>query len=170
MAFSLNGMGGAALCMAETYFHIGILVPDLKKAVREYREILGLEFHEPTTMPLASMEQPGLVETQSLNIAFSKAGPPYYELIEATGTGLFSATHGEGMHHIGVWMRDPQEILRTLEKRKIKVVAINRLPDGTPLTIFTHPTALSGIRIEYVNANFRPMVEHFLATGRFADA
>jgi catechol 2,3-dioxygenase-like lactoylglutathione lyase family enzyme len=163
-------MGGTARSMAETYFHIGILVPDLKKAVREYREILGLEFHEPTAMPLATMEQPGLIETASLNIAFSKAGPPYYELIEATGTGLFSAAHGEGMHHVGVWMRDPQETLRALEARKIKVVAINRLPDGTPLTVFTHPTALSGIRIEYVNANFRPMVEHFLATGRFPDA
>jgi catechol 2,3-dioxygenase-like lactoylglutathione lyase family enzyme len=156
--------------MSDTYFHIGILVPDLKRAIRKYREILGLEFQEPTSMSLATMEQPGLTETAPLNIAFSKAGMPYYELIQATGTGLFSAAHGEGMHHVGVWMNDPEETLRALEAQKIKVVAINRLPDGTPLTIFTHPSALSGIRIEYVNANFRAMVEHFLAAGSFPQA
>lgn len=157
--------------LADTYFHIGILVPDMARAIENYGEVLGMEFHAPSAVPLDTWEQPGATETASeITIAFSKAGPPYYELIEAAGSALFRLSQGGGVHHVGVWMDDPDVTLAKLKRAGIPVAATNRTPTGEILTIFTSSNAFSGVRIEYVNTQFRAAVEHFLATGKFPEA
>ena len=155
--------------MSQPYFHIGILVEDIDAAAKAYGNTLGLAFRTPVAFPLTTVEQPGVTETgQEVLVSYSVAGPPYYELIQANGSGLYSREQGFGMHHVGLWMDDPDEVFATLSAQSIEVAAINRMPDGHIITIFTKPNWPGGVRLEYVNSRFKPLVENFLATGVFA--
>ena len=153
----------------EAFWHLGILVHNLEEATERYTKTMGIDFHPPIAVPMGGLQQAGTDEDLTLNLAFSKVGPPYLELVEATGTGLFRPEQGEGVHHFGVWMADGEQLETRLRKDGIDIAARNILPDGQVLTIFTEPRELKGIAIEYVAEFSREAVEHFLRTGSFPE-
>ncbi|MGH7897958.1 MAG: hypothetical protein ACREQQ_08390 [Candidatus Binatia bacterium] len=82
--------------MATLPFHVGILVANLDEAIERFSLAFGLTF-----APIGEMrsELHGAFETACVvRATYSREGPPYIELIEGQGDGLFSLARGEGVH------------------------------------------------------------------------
>jgi catechol 2,3-dioxygenase-like lactoylglutathione lyase family enzyme len=155
--------------MAETFWHIAVLVRDLEAAIEKFSRVLNIEFREPTVAETPGMYEDGEVKTTSLRLAFSIDGPPYYELIESAGTGMFGNDQPEGVHHIGVWNPDNSAEMERLRELGLEAAACNFLPDGCLQTLFNRPEDLHGCRIEYVNSTNRASIESFITTGKYLE-
>ncbi|MBA4143497.1 MAG: VOC family protein [Nitrosospira sp.] len=72
------------------FYHIGIVVLDHEEAVEHYSSVLGVKFTEPTDTILC-IENPQTQQTENIKViaTYSKARPPYLELIQAIGSGIF---------------------------------------------------------------------------------
>lgn len=152
--------------MTDSYLHISFLVKNLKEGMAEYGRLFGIAFRPPQCSPLADLEQFGIEETGTeLRAAYSVAGPPYYELIEATGCGMFDPAQGFGFHHVGLWMEDPDELRAQLALQNIPVEGIYWSPEGDIFTIHTAPAGENKIRFEYLNRKFEKTFAEILETG-----
>jgi len=152
--------------LTESYLHTSFLVENLEEGMQEYARLFGIEFRPPQCSPLSDLEQFGVEETGvQLRAAYSVAGPPYYELIEATGCGMFNAAQGFGFHHFGLWMDDPDALRAELAARNIEIEGIYWSPDGDIFTIHTCPAGQNGVRFEYLNRKFEAVFAEILATG-----
>jgi catechol 2,3-dioxygenase-like lactoylglutathione lyase family enzyme len=139
------------------FFHVGILVADLEAAVERFSKVFGLEFADIGDMPVSLH---GAEEGDvTLRATYSRQGPPHIELVEAHGDGIFSAKHGDGVHHIGVWSPefsayDPGRCLPVS-------VRVNMMP-GDPSMWLSDPADLHGTRIEYVDERGRAQLEAWI--------
>ncbi|WP_013334261.1 VOC family protein [Gloeothece verrucosa] len=161
-----NGHGYPHLCQGEvsTYFHIGVIVPDLKEAIKNFSEVLGITFTDPQYFHIPRLEDPE-PHRHDPYVAFSRQGPPYYELIEASGDGIFSAKHEGKILYLGVWEKDMKARIEALEKEGIAIDAWFRNQEGSiPFTVITSPQGPLGIRIEYVDQSVRNTIEHWVET------
>jgi catechol 2,3-dioxygenase-like lactoylglutathione lyase family enzyme len=150
----------------ETYFHIGVIVPNLEQAMATYSRILGLTFTQPAVNTVPILEDP-LPHEQVVHVAFSEDGPPYYELIEASGDGIFSARQEAQILYLGLWEPDMDSRMKLLAEQGIGLDAVARAAEGaTPDWIITQPDIL-GIRLEYVNTDDRSGIERWVHTGVF---
>ena len=86
---------------ASPYFHIGILVPDLDEAIERFGDVLGITFADRVYQDSQYFDDGGVIKDLRLHLTYSTDGPPYYELLEAQGDGLYSMKHGAGLHHVG---------------------------------------------------------------------
>jgi catechol 2,3-dioxygenase-like lactoylglutathione lyase family enzyme len=127
--------------MYEPHFHVGILVKDIEAAAADFTALLGVEF-EPVHAQLV-----GTGDT--VRLCYSLQGPPYLELMEMTGTGVWSPDQGEGLHHIGV--SEPGVSGRCAAFGEVDVISPGG--DGSLLVAMTRPGALHGVRVEYLDAN-----------------
>jgi len=134
--------------MYEPYFHVGILVKDIEAAAADFTALLGVEFES------AHAQQVGTGDT--VRLCYSLQGPPYLELMEMTGSGVWSPDQGEGLHHVGV--SDPGVSGRCAAFGEVDVITPGG--DGSPLVAMTRPGALHGVRVEYLDAN---LAAQFLA-------
>lgn len=126
--------------MHEPLFHVGILVKDIEAAVAHFGALLGAEFE-----PVHSQE---ISTGETIRLCYSLQGPPYLELVEMTGVGVWSPCQGEGLHHIG--FSDPSVTSRCAEFGEVDVIASG---GGSPLVAMTRPATLHGVRVEYLDAN-----------------
>lgn len=148
-----------------TYFHIGIVVPDLKKAIEDFSRILGIKFTNPEHFHISRLEDPE-PHSHDPYVAFSREGPPYYELIEASGDGIFSAKHQGKILYLGVWEKDMAARVKALEEEGIEIDAWFRNEEGSiPFTVITSPQGQLGIRMEYVDQNVQSTIEQWVHTG-----
>jgi hypothetical protein len=53
-------------------------------------------------------------------MTYSMDGPPYVEILEATGEGLWSTERGLGMHHIGGFATDFAATVARYEARGLQ--------------------------------------------------
>jgi hypothetical protein len=152
------------------YFHIGVLVPDLDKAIEEMSRQHGLTFPAPAAILLTNADG----SEDVIRVVYSKDGAPYYELIEATAGGVFSGSGEEKIHHVGIWEEDMARRVKILRENGVGVVAsgvgLTGRPglneDMTPHWVITEPNAL-GIRHEYVDKAMKMGIEMWLETGEF---
>lgn len=152
---------------AVPYFHVGILVADLEQAVERFRDVLGVDFAEPVYQDCEYFEQPGRMEPLRLHLTYSVQGPPYYELIEAQGDGLYGLHHGAGLHHVGIWEPNCEDRINELLTKGMVKEAVLYRQDRTIIVAFTHPERLHGVRIEIADEGLREGHEAWLAGGEF---
>lgn len=151
-------------------YHVGLLVPDIEAATRVFEDTLGYTFNPPTRLRMHELEDrvAGTRGPAELTATYSRTGPLRIELIEFKGSGVYSAAHGTGLHHVGVWESNPEERLRKLEAAGGDVDAIVWGPDGSISVFYASPSAASGVRVEYVNEAQRPRLERWFETGVLA--
>jgi catechol 2,3-dioxygenase-like lactoylglutathione lyase family enzyme len=148
-----------------SYFHVGIIVPDLSAAIARYQDMLGIRFTEPATFRIPRMEDPHPHEAH-FAAAFSMTEPPYYELLEAAGDGITSAKLAGNILYYGVWETDMAARLEKLKQQKIGLDALfKRDADSPPFAIITAPV-LMGARVEYVDISAKPAIEEWVRTGK----
>lgn len=124
--------------------HIAIAVPDLEKAARKYRDVLGASVSAPQALP-----------EHGVTVVFVDTGNTKVELLEPLGESSPIAKFLEknpdgGMHHICFEVPDIAEAARVLKARGARV-----LGDGNPRAgahglpvLFLHPKDFDGTLIE----------------------
>jgi hypothetical protein len=90
------------------FFHVGILVRDIEIAARDFSAILGLEFEPVRTAPVVTGEM--------MRFRYSRQGPPYLELVEMAGSGIWAPDQGEGLHGIRVEYLESAMVAATFER------------------------------------------------------
>jgi hypothetical protein len=148
--------------MVEPYFHIGILVKDLDAAMERFHKVLQVSFRTPRVVQV-SQEYGRGPSVADLRFTYSHQGPPYYELIEAHDTGIFSLDRGEGPHHIGMWALDGQERLKDLQGRGLRPEIVQYSGDGQLIFAYFERADLCGTRIEILDASQRAIHEAWMS-------
>ncbi|MFD7084491.1 VOC family protein [Streptomyces sp. NPDC002181] len=147
--------------MPELIHHIGFLVADLEAAIVQWEKATGYRFSEigryrTDTYADDSAPHP---HPHDARISFSKEGPPYIELMEFHGQGTHSASHGEGIHHLGFMDHPDVEGRRQdLEAAGMRCNGIALDEDGKTLLWFTDKDDLHGVRLEFVSPVPQPIV------------
>ena len=126
--------------MYEPYFHVGILVHDVEQAAHDFSKRLGLEFEPTRVAPVASGEV--------MRFRYSLQGPPFIELVQICGDGIWGPQAGEGLHHLAFGDPDVPGRCLAFDTQADTVVAGE---DGIAKVIFTRPDALHGVRVEYLH-------------------
>jgi hypothetical protein len=154
---------------ASVYFHVAVLVEGLETAMADFGAALGLTFHDPITAEFGRLEDPDPHES-FVRCTYSREGPPYIELLEANGDGIFSLKHGEGVHHVGLWHPDVTGACEALSNRGVGTEARVISPDGELFVFFNDPSKLHGTRFEFLDDVAQESTEHWIKTGEFLTA
>jgi hypothetical protein len=148
-----------------TFFHIGILVDDLDKAIERFSNVLEVNFLPPTVIHIDQLQESDRKSNCDLRLTFS-AETPHYELLEAQGDGIFGLHHGVGLHHIGVWEPDCESRLqRMTHHHRLEEEAIAYTADRRISVAYLKPEGLYGTRIELCDEADRASVEKWIAAG-----
>jgi len=154
-----------------TFHHIGVLVPDMAKAIEWFNNVLGLDFGDPQLMTTQGRVDPheyGDNEKHegSSYLAWSRQGPPYIEMVEAKGNGLHSLErHGAGVHHIGVFVDSVDAVLRRVEPLGMEIAGMVSAPDGTTMVCWMQPSPETGVLVEYIDERLRAGMQGWIDTG-----
>jgi len=147
------------------YMHIGLLVADVDEAIEAFGRTLHVPFTPAMAATMASFRDysdPGGPATMKVRFAYSRIGPPYYELIEATDRGIFGREQGIGVHHVGFWESDCESRLAELTSSGLEVEMVEHSPDGRLSLVFFKPSGLSGMRVELLSEATRESLEALL--------
>ncbi len=149
------------------YFHIGLLVPELDSAIERFGDVLGVRFADRVFQHTEYFDDGGVVQDLTLHLTYSIDGPPYYELIEAQGDGLYSLKHGAGIHHVGVWEADCEAKREELRAKGMTEEGAIYRPDGSIIVSFFEPGPLGGMRLELADLALKEGHEAWLEGGEF---
>lgn len=123
--------------------HVGVAVPDIKKAIAFYRDVLGaIQISEPKALP-----------PQGVTYAFVDLPTGQVELIEPYGDTspilkFLERNPKGGQHHICFEVDDIHEAVETMKERGMRVLNEPRIgAHGTPV-VFLHPGDAGGVLIE----------------------
>lgn len=154
-----------------TYHHVGVLVPDMDKAIAWFVEVEGISFHPPRRMTTAGRIDPNEFGDDEPHqgtsyLAWSKQGPPYYELVQAKGNGLHSIErHGAGLHHVGQFVPDVDAMMARLAAQGVGVEGRVLGPGGTTMVCWASPTPATGLIVEYMDERMRAGIQGWIDTG-----
>lgn len=150
------------------YYHIGIVVRDHAQAIAHYSDVLDVEFTEPTDSVLC-IENPQTRQTENIQVVatYSRARPPYLELIQANGSGIFSAQNAGRILYFGIWEPDMEGRIKKLKQQGIDIDALIRPACDKPVNaIITAPDKM-GVRMEYLSMSLRVATEAWVLTGKY---
>ncbi|MFH8572997.1 VOC family protein [Streptomyces sp. NPDC017993] len=123
------------------FYHVCFAVPDLERAMQDFRRSAGVEWNEPASDRLGEWDY---------RIVFTTGGPPFIELIEGAAGSPWDAAEGARFDHLGFWSSDVQEGSRRLEREGIPV-DFSGCPHGRPF-VYHHMDSV-GARIELVDVS-----------------
>jgi len=149
-----------------SFFHCGVVVPDLERAVACFSDAMGIRFTEPATFVIPRLEDPD-PHPFELVAAFSMTAPPHYELIQANGDGIISVANAGKILYFGVWEPDMGGRLETLRKQGAGVDALFRMDaDSPPFAMITAPNQV-GARFEFVDYADKGPIDEWVRTGKY---
>lgn len=148
-----------------TPYHAGVVVDDIERAIEDLSDRFGYTFNPPTSLAIPVLDDRVTGRTHSVDLvaSYTREGPFRLEVIQAQGSGVYSADLA-GLHHLGVWEHDPQSRLDELEAAGDPVDAVIRRADGAISAIYCRPRLVHA-RIEYVNDDRRPQLEQWFEAG-----
>ena len=120
--------------------HVGIIVRDLDKAVRLYKELLD--------MPMVFEENQGWIS------AIVQTDSGKLELMQPTDengpVGKALAKRGEGIHHLAIEVDDVQRYLDKAERIGLSLIDKHpRKGSEERLIGFIHPKSVNGVLLEF---------------------
>ena len=124
--------------------HVGIAVRDLEAAVERYRMVLGAEpVHRES------------IESDGVDEALFAVGGSFVQLLAPTGAdtpvGRFLERRGEGIHHVGIRVRDVAAALEHLRDHGVELADQHPRPGSRGTTVaFAHPRSFGGVLVELV--------------------
>ena len=134
--------GGLVEKMLKKIHHVGIVVPDLEKAMSFWRDLLGL-----------ALVKTAVVQDQGVKAALLKAGESEIELLEPlvpeNGVGRFLARRGGGLHHVCFETEDVDSELSRARAKGIQLIDQRPRPGLAGMICFLHPKATRGVLVEY---------------------
>lgn len=128
--------------MLKKIHHVGVVVPDLDKAMSLWRDLLGLHFTKSQT-----------VQDQGVKAALLRVGESEIELLEPlspdNGVGKFLARRGGGLHHVCFETEDVERELDGAKAKGIQLIDQKPRPGLAGMICFLHPKATRGVLVEY---------------------
>ena len=128
--------------MLKRIHHVGIVVPDLEKAMGLWRDLLGLSLTKSAT-----------IQDQGVKAALLKAGDSEIELLEPlnpdNGVGKFLSRRGGGLHHVCFETEDVVHELEAARAKGIQLIDQKPRPGLAGMICFLHPKATRGVLVEY---------------------
>jgi len=128
--------------MLKRIHHVGIVVPDLEKAMSLWRDLLGLSLTKSAT-----------IQDQGVKAALLKAGDSEIELLEPlnpdNGVGKFLSRRGGGLHHVCFETEDVVQELEAARAKGIQLIDQKPRPRLAGMICFLHPRATRGVLVEY---------------------
>jgi methylmalonyl-CoA/ethylmalonyl-CoA epimerase len=125
----------------ENIHHVGIVVRDLRRAYRFWRDTLGLPLTREAELP-----------DQGVRAALLAAGDSEIELLEPTapdtGVARFLARRGEGLHHLCFRTPDVGRELANLAAKDVPLLDTVPRPGLAGRIAFLHPRACHGVLVE----------------------
>jgi catechol 2,3-dioxygenase-like lactoylglutathione lyase family enzyme len=136
---------------ATKVFHLGILVNDLEAARALLSGLLGVTWDEIREASVDVTTTAG-TERSEVRLCFSVEGPPFVELVQAQdGGGVYSRSHGEGLHHVALWEEDLDARLEELAAEGVNPECVVGWPgDPTMLAAYLPPAVGGGTRVELI--------------------
>jgi len=124
--------------------HVGIAVTDLDQAVARWRPLLGSPEGPPEEVP-----------SNRVRVVFLMAGPMHVELLAPldpeSPVARFLAKRGDGIHHLAFRVASVDRALDELARRGERVLDRVGRPGARGRRVgFAHPTAFSGVLVEFV--------------------
>lgn len=123
--------------------HVGIVVRDIRDALRVYEAALGLPLREIAQVP-----------DQQVEVAFLPLGDSNIELVQPTtddtGIARFLAQRGEGIHHICIQVEGIEAVLARLRDQGIPLIDEEPRQGAHGRVAFLHPKGAHGVLIELV--------------------
>lgn len=154
----------------QMYFHVGIFVYDIDRAIDRFSKTLGLTFVEPIMCGIPYLVDMGRKSSLELPLAYSTQGPPYYELLQMTGEGgLYGRLNGEGINHLGIWDDDVEGTVERVKEYGVQTEAAQYAPNGRYVAAYFRPGDLHNLRVELVDESRRPMMEAWVRGEQFED-
>ena len=135
----------AAIRAVGRVHHVAIVVENIDRATRFWRDILGLPVE--LVLPITS---------DHVTIAFLPVGESKIELVEpsddSTGVARFLAAKGEGFHHVCLEVADLSAELTRLGIDGVELIdtAPRRGAEGP--VAFIHPRSCNGVLVELIEA------------------
>jgi catechol 2,3-dioxygenase-like lactoylglutathione lyase family enzyme len=134
--------------------HIGIVVPDLERAMEEMTRFLGLRWTPPQERPDGE---------RTLRVAFSLS-TPRIELIQGNPGGVWDTAGGPRIDHLAFWIPDFEATDARATELDIETEAAGRASWGGRWAYVRSPA--TGARIELCDSKGR---EHFHRQWGFTD-
>jgi catechol 2,3-dioxygenase-like lactoylglutathione lyase family enzyme len=122
-----------------TYFHVGIVVPDIDAAIDEMARTLGLDFNEPHDSTYGDAE---------IRVAYARPGPPFFELVQGMPGTAWDTAAGPRMDHVGYFSADLDADVARLEAAGMPL-DIDGREYGARFTY--HRSLSSGLRVELID-------------------
>jgi methylmalonyl-CoA/ethylmalonyl-CoA epimerase len=120
--------------------HVGIAVADLESALTFYRDVLGLEPHQPETVDGATIVALSFGDAEVELLAPSEPDSPI---------ARFLARRGPGIHHVCYRVPDLDAALEACRKAGYRLVdEVPRKGAAGRRIAFVHPKATAGILLE----------------------
>lgn len=146
-------------------FHFGILVEDIEAAAERWADLLGIRFRPAAVAHVDDYREGDTSTVLDLRVTYSMEGPPYVELLEMTGDGLYGAHHGEGFHHIGIWEPNCEGKVEEWTAKGLEIEGVQYTDDGRIIVAYFRPEATNGARVEIVDEARRMQMEQWIGGG-----
>lgn len=147
-----------------SFFHTGIVVPDLEKAIAYYSDTFGIAFTEPGTFVIPRLEDPD-PHPFELTAVLSRTEAPFLELIQSSGEGIIGPDKcGQILYH-AYWESDMAARLEWARTLGPGVDAVFRMDEhSAPFSMITSADPF-GNRIEYVGVEAAEPLTEWVRTG-----
>ncbi|HVC43933.1 MAG TPA: methylmalonyl-CoA epimerase [Candidatus Binataceae bacterium] len=128
--------------MLKKIHHVGVVVPDLERALALWQGVLGMHLTKCAT-----------ILDQGVKAALLKVGESEIELLEPlspdNGVGKFLARRGGGLHHVCFATEDVERELAGAKAKGIQLIDQKPRPGLAGMICFLHPKATRGVLVEY---------------------
>jgi catechol 2,3-dioxygenase-like lactoylglutathione lyase family enzyme len=126
-----------------SFFHVGLVVPDLEATAAELERALGLTFNAAHESAYGDSR---------IRVAYANQGPPYYELVQGGSGSQWDPSGGPRIDHVGYFSHDLDADVAALEASGMPVDIDGRV-HGVPFTYHRAPAA--GMRVELIGEAWR---------------
>jgi methylmalonyl-CoA/ethylmalonyl-CoA epimerase len=127
--------------MIKKVHHVGVVVRDMERAMRFWRDTLGLHVHKTQH-----------IEEQGVNAALLTLGDSEIELLEPTvtdnGIARYLEAKGEGLHHVCFQVDEVAPELNALKARGVEMIDQEPRIGIAGRICFLHPRAMQGTLVE----------------------
>ncbi|MFF7090777.1 VOC family protein [Streptomyces rubradiris] len=164
------GLAGGESPLPDSYYHVGMVVPDIDAAVQRCARVFGVPFTAATLTESPHQEEGDVTHTPfRQRQAISRTREPYIELIEATGDGVFSPSQGGALMYYACWESDMNSRVARLRSQGFGMDAVIRM-DATsdPIAAITSHDS-HGIRLELADPAAKPVMEHWARAGHLPE-
>jgi hypothetical protein len=137
----------------ENMYHLGLVVTDVEASMAALADQIGITW-APRRVATVNVQEAGVTGPVSLNVVYSRNGPPFIELIEGYGTGVWRAEGGTRLHHVGIYVEDLRAETERLTRLGMtpEALGVGAKPGDPIPSLFSYMTSPLGVRLELVDA------------------